>query len=84
MFDFGDLFTFQSVQSIQLLHFLHFFYIAFDIQFVCIILKEQICYNKYCTRAIITRGLYIFYPIFGSEKRFFKEVFSENSVLMYG
>ena len=58
------------------------------------------CYNKtkssswvhlgmyykqmYRTRAIITRGLYIFYPLFGSQKRFFKEVFSENSVLMYG
>ena len=39
MFDFGDLFTFQSIQSIQLLHFLHFFPIAFDIQFVCIIFE---------------------------------------------
>jgi hypothetical protein len=38
----------------------------------------------YRTRAIITRGLYIFYPLFGSQKRFFKEVFSENSGLMYG
>ena len=31
---------------------------------------------KYRTRAIITRGLYIFYPLLGSLKRFFKEVFS--------
>jgi hypothetical protein len=38
-------------------------------------------YSIYCTRAIITRGLYIFYPLFGSQKRFFKEVFSENSVI---
>ena len=36
MFDFGDLFTFQSI---QLLHFLHFVSIAFDIQFVCIIFE---------------------------------------------
>jgi hypothetical protein len=40
--------------------------------------------SKYRTRAIITRGLYIFYPLFGSQKRVFKEVFSEKSVLMYG
>ena len=38
----------------------------------------------YRPRAIISRGLYIFYPI--SKDNFFvsKEVFSENSVLMYG
>jgi hypothetical protein len=29
----------------------------------------------YRTHAIITRSLYIFYPLFGSQKRFFKEVF---------
>ena len=41
--------------------------------------------NKiYRTRAIITSSLYIFYPLFESQKGFFKEVFSENSVLMYG
>ena len=38
----------------------------------------------YRTRAIITRGLYTFYPLFEDQKRFFKEVFWENSVLMYG
>ena len=39
--------------------------------------------HVYRTRAIISRGLYIFYPIF--ENRFFgfQEVFSENYVLMY-
>ena len=39
--------------------------------------------ENYRTRAIISRGLYIFYPI--SKDHFFvlKEVFSENSVLMY-
>ena len=31
--------------------------------------------------AIITRGLYIFYPLYEAQKRFFKEVFSENSAL---
>ena len=40
--------------------------------------------SKYRTRAIITRGLYIFYPIFEDHFFVFKEVFSENSVLMYG
>ena len=29
----------------------------------------------YRTRAIITRGLYTFYPIFEGQKRFFKELF---------
>ena len=38
----------------------------------------------YHTRAIITCSLYIFYLLFGSQKHFFKEVFSENSSLMYG
>ena len=38
----------------------------------------------YHTRAIISRGLYIFYPIFKDHFFVFKEVFSENSVLMYG
>ena len=38
----------------------------------------------YRTRAIITRGLYIFYPIFKDHFFVFREVFSENSVLMYG
>ena len=36
----------------------------------------------YRTRAIITRGLYTFYPLFEGQKRFFKEVFSENSAFM--
>ena len=30
----------------------------------------------YRTRAIITRGLYIFYPLFEGQKRFFKGLFS--------
>ena len=33
---------------------------------------------------IISRGLYIFYPISKDYFFVFKEVFSENSVLMYG
>ena len=31
---------------------------------------------KYRTRAIITRGLYSFYPLFEAQKRFFKGLFS--------
>ena len=31
----------------------------------------------------IARGLYIFYPLFEGQKRFFKEFFSENSAFMY-
>ena len=35
------------------------------------------CLSKdYRTRAIITRGLYIFYPLFEVQKRFFKGLFS--------
>jgi hypothetical protein len=40
--------------------------------------------RKYRRRAIISHGLYIFYPIFKDHFFVFKEVFSENSVLMYG
>ena len=36
----------------------------------------------YRVRAIISHGLYTFYPIL--EDLVFKEVFSENSVFMYG
>ena len=35
-----------------------------------------------CT--ILTHGLYTFYPIFEGQKRFFKEVFSENFAFIYG
>ena len=38
----------------------------------------------YRTRAIISCGLYIFYPIFKDNFFVFKEVFSENYFLMYG
>ena len=38
----------------------------------------------YRTPAITSRGLYNFYPIFKDHFFDFKEVFSENSVLMYG
>ena len=41
-------------------------------------------YNMSRTRAIISRGLYIFYPISKDHFFVFKEVFSENSVPMYG
>ena len=45
---------------------------------------EKLVRMTYRTRAIISRGLYIFYPIFEDHFFVFKEAFSENSVLMYG
>ena len=39
---------------------------------------------EYRTRAIISRGFYIFYPIFKDHFFVFKEFFSENVFLMYG
>jgi hypothetical protein len=36
------------------------------------------------TRTIKTHGLYISNPLFGGQKRFFKEVFSKTSAFMYG
>ena len=39
--------------------------------------------NIYRTRAIISRGLYIFYPISKDHFFVFKEFFLENSVFMY-
>ena len=50
----------------------------------CNEVKVKHCKNNYYTRAIITSGLYIFYSIFEDHFFVFKEVFSENSVLMYG
>ena len=38
----------------------------------------------YRTRAIITHGLYIFYPIYEVHSFVIKDFFSENSVLIYG
>ena len=38
----------------------------------------------YCTSAIITRGLYTFYPILEDNFFVFKGFFSENSGLVYG
>ena len=46
--------------------------------------SENRFYNIYRTRAVITRGLYIYYPILEDHFFVFKEVLSENSVLMYG
>ena len=44
-------------------------------------MKAFICYPKYRTRAITTRDLYIFYPIFEEHFFVFKEVFSGLKVL---
>ena len=38
----------------------------------------------YRTRAVITRGLYTFYPLFEDHFFVFKEFFLENSIFMYG
>ena len=35
-------------------------------------------------RGVITRGLYLYNPLFEVQKRFFKEFFSENYIFMYG
>ena len=45
---------------------------------------EQRLPFKYRVRAIISRGLYTFYPILEDHFFVFKEVFSENSVFFYG
>ena len=50
-------------------------------QRIILVLKHR---NIYRTGAIISRGLYIFKLIFKDHFFVFKEVFSENSVLMYG
>ena len=47
-------------------------------------IEEQLHHFMYRTRAIISCGLYIFYPISKDHFFVFKEFFSENSVLMYG
>ena len=44
----------------------------------------SVSFYVYRTRAIINRGLYIFYPISKDHFFVFEEVFSENSVIMYG
>ena len=46
--------------------------------------KHDLKICNYRTRAIITRGLYTFYPLFEVQKRFFKGLVSWNSCLMYG
>ena len=53
-----------------------------EIIFIHLLSKNNI--TIYRTRAIITRGLYTFYPLFEGQKCFFKDVFSENSAFMYG
>ena len=45
--------------------------------------QDKLVESKYCTGTIISRGLYISYPISKDDFFVFKEVFSENSVLMY-
>ena len=41
----------------------------------CLDMAHSTYYIMYPMRAIIIRGLYIFYPLFEGQKRFFKEVF---------
>ena len=42
---------------------------------ISFVVVEIFHYSEYRMRAIITRGLYIFYPILEDQKRFFKELF---------
>ena len=54
---------------------------------VTVFYKDRFSIYYICTRTVfapITCGLYIFYPIFEDHFLVFKEVFSENSTLMYG
>ena len=54
---------------------------------VTVFYKDRFSIYYTCTRTVcapITCGLYIFYPIFEDHFLVFKEVFSENSTLMYG
>ena len=44
------------------------------IPMVCFMI-QFVLFMNYHTHAIITRGLYIFHPLFEGQKRFFKEVF---------
>ena len=44
----------------------------------------DVLFHNYRTRAIISRGLYNFFCISKDNFLVFKEVFSENSVPMYG
>jgi hypothetical protein len=46
--------------------------------------NSQLQTTRGLNTAIISRGLYIFYPISKDHFFVFKEFFSENSVLMYG
>ena len=59
-------------------------YIFLTYGYMCIHLQHWRKKFMYHMRAIITRGLYIYYPIFQVHFFVFKEVFSENSVLLYG
>jgi hypothetical protein len=45
---------------------------------------KSLFFPYYRTRAIISRGLYIFYPNSKDHFFVFKEVFSENSVFIFG
>ena len=66
----------KKVHKIVLLKFLWVLKSFHDLIF-----SESLSYH---TRAIITRGLHILNPLFEGQKRFFNEVFSENSAFMYG
>ena len=54
------------------------------IGYILLTMYALLAYYEYHQCAIITRGLYIFYPIFEVHFFVFKDFFLENSVLMYG
>ena len=45
---------------------------------------QAVCIKIACSLKYRKRGLYIFYPLLEDHSFVFKEVFSENSALMYG
>ena len=46
--------------------------------------SKKLNFSSTVCAPIITRGLYILNPLFKVQKCFFKEVFSENCIFMYG
>ena len=74
----------ETIESFIYIYVLILLILEFECNKAFIVKEKHICSTIYRTRAIITCGLYIFNPLFEGQKRFFKEVFSENSALMYG
>ena len=66
------------------LHLAFLIFITITLQMPLKFLRYEYFKYVYRTRAIISRGLYIFFPVFKDHFFVFKEVISENYVFMYG